>query len=369
MSAELTAEQRAALAAELNGAGDPAAIEPPESWAGRRPLDLDPEAEPEPPDYLAAGRIERGTVTVIAGDTGAAKSWTAAALLVATVEGGADWLGYELRTRHGRAVAVDEENPERLVRARLRALGLTPAGAERLRYFHRLGVRLGEADWIEWLRFELAREPADLLTIDTGTAAVAAELKDNAEVAAFYRDHLRPLAADLDVPVVLLLHERKPPTQGPRGPRTMATLGARSWIGQADVQLMLARRGEAVESRRPDGSIELETRFTLEVGKLRDGGAEHREIVRVASELSPRRALLRAEVTSEGEPDAPQSAAEHVAELLAETPGMTAEQLRAEVGKSERTIRDVLRELAAVAEGRPKRWRLPDPEPEQEELL
>lgn len=358
---ELTAEQVSELdrIANVDGAG----------WPDRRPLDLDPNAAPEPPDYLVDGRIERGTVTVLAGDTGAAKSWTAAALLVATVEGGEEWLGYELRARHRRALAIDEENPERLVRARLRALGLSAAGVERLRYFHRLGVRLGEGDWIEWLRSELAREPADLLTIDTGTAAVAADLVDNAEVAGFYRDHLRPLAADTGAAIVLLLHERKPPAQGPRGARTMATLGARSWIGQADVQLMLARRGEPIESRRSDGSIELESRFTLEVGKLRDGGATRREIVCVRSELTSRRALVSAEIRSEGEPETPQTAAEHVAELLAETPGMTGEQLRTETGRSERTVRDALSALDAVAEGRPKRWRLPELEPEQGELV
>lgn len=366
MNDGLTARQRAELerVGLANGTGNPAAIE---RWPERCPLDLNPDAEPEPPDYLATGRIERGTVTVLAGDTGAAKSWCAAALMVATVEGARRWLSYELTLRHRGAVAVDEENPARLARARLRALGLTRAGAERLRYYHRLGVQLGEGDWIEWLRAELVRQPADLLTIDTGTAAVAAELIDNTEVAAFYRDHLRPLAADTGTAIVLLLHERKPPSQGPRGPRTMATLGARSWIGQADAQLMLARRGAPIETRRADGGIELETRFTLEVGKLRDGGAERREIVRVASQLDSRRALLSAQVTSEGEPEAPQSAAEQVAALLMATPGMTADQLRAETGKAERTIRDALRELGAEHTGRPKRWHLPSGE--QAELL
>jgi hypothetical protein len=364
--AGLTEAQRAELAKVAQSNGDGPTPEP-SAWPRRKPLRLDPDEAPVPPDYLVAGRIERGTVTVLAGDTGAAKSFTAEALTVATVEGAQRWLERELRPRHRRAVVIDEENPERLVRARLRALGLTREGADRLRYFHRLGARLGEADWMEWLRAELTRLPADLLVIDTGTAAVAADLSDNDDVAAFYRDHLRPLAADTDVAIVLLLHERKPPTQGPRGPRTMATLGARSWIGQADAQLILSRRGEAVETEQADGTTALETRFTLEVGKLRDGGAEKREIVCVASVLDARRALLRAEITCEIEAEAKQSATDRVAELLEATPGMTLAQLSEEAGYTERTVRASLGELEAESEGRPKRWHLP---PEgQEELL
>jgi AAA domain len=371
---ELSAAQRAELEALAEGNGNGAgpaeqaeSIEP-TAWPARLPLDLDPEADPEPPDYLVAGRIERKTVTVLAGDTGAAKSFTAEALAVATVEGSQSWLGRELTPRHRRAVVIDEENPERIVRARLRALGLTRDGASRLRYFHRLGARLGKGDWIEWLRAELRRLPADLLVVDTGTAAVAADLIDNTDVAGFYRDHLRPLADEADLAALLLLHERKPPTQGPRGARTMATLGARSWIGQADAQLMLSRRGEAIESAQGDGTIELETRFTLEVGKLRDGGAERREIVRVASTLDPRRTLLRAEVTAEEEAEAKQSAADRVGELLAEMPGMTLAQLAEETGYTERTVRTALGDLDAEAEGRPKRWHLPSGD-SQEELL
>jgi len=357
--ADLTPEQLAELEAIAADEPERPSSNGADPWALRQPLELDPDAEPEPPDYLVDARLERGTVTVLAGDTGAAKSFTAQSLTVATVEGADTWLGRDLRARHRRAIVVDEENPERLVRARLRALGLRREGASRLRYFHRLGARLGEGDWLQWLAAELAREAADLLVIDTGTAAVAADLDDNTEVAAFYRDGLRPLAAQSQVAVMLLLHERKPSTQGGRGPRTMATLGARSWIGQADAQLMLARRGESNEARQDDGTTTLETRFTLEVGKLRDGGAEKREIVCIASVLNGRRALLRAEVTVEEDLEPKESVADQVAGLLGATPGMTLAQLEEETGYSDRTIRDALKAIDADGEGRPKRWHLP----------
>jgi hypothetical protein len=337
------------------------------NWSDRRALSLDRDAEPDPPDYLIADRIERGTITALAGDTGAAKSWVAQSLQVATVERRDHWLGYELRARHGRAVAIDEENPERLVRSRLRALGLRD-GSEGLRYFHRLGVQLGEGDWIDWLRGELLREPADLLTIDTAATAVAAEINDNDAVTAFFRGHLRPLADETGVAIMLLLHERKPPTQGPRGPRTMATMGARQWIGQADTQLMLSRRGEPIEEELPDDLIRRESRFTLEVGKLRDGGRESKEIVCVTSTLTARRALREAEVVNEGDAEREPTTVDRVEALLRRTPGMTMEALREETDRAERTIRDALRQLDAEDDGKnPKRYRLPAGA--QEELL
>lgn len=334
-----------------------------EGAGGRRPLELDPDAPPEPPDYLVDGRIERGTVTALAGDTGTAKSFTAQSLVIATVERRDAWLGRRLKPGEGRVLVIDEENPRRLVGARLTALGLTTANKGRLRYFHQQGVRLGDGESNEWLRAELEAHPADLLVIDTATAATAVDLLDNTEVTRLYADVLRPLAAQFGLAIVLLLHERKPGPGGSAGPRSMRSLGARSWIGQADSQLILSRSGEGTEETQADGTIALQTRFTLDVGKLRDGGGANREALTVTSELSAERALLSAQVAS-AELSAPtSSAAEQVAELLAETPGMTREELAVATGKVERTVRRALGELGATDSGTsPKRWFLPEGE-------
>ncbi len=294
----------------------------PAEWSERRPLDLAVERDPEPPDYLVDGRIERGTITALTGDTGTAKSFHALDLAVRTVTGADEWLGSALHARHGSVVYIDEENPVRLVRARVRALGLTVEVQHHLRYYSRLGVQLGAegADWTEWLHYELERAPADLVVIDTGAAATAPEVNDNDQVVALYAQHLRPIAAT-GVPVVLLLHERKP-HPGTRTNRSMATMGARSWIAQADAQLVLSVRGRGVETPTEGEGFAYEKRFQLEVGKLRDGAAEQTEVTCIRSQLDARRVLLSAEVVNEGEASADDAKVEalqqEVTELLVE---------------------------------------------------
>jgi hypothetical protein len=285
------------------------------AWTQRRPLELKMGEEPEAPDLLAPG-LERGTVVALCADTGGLKSFTAQDLVVAVAEGRGAWLGKKLDARHGHAVLIDEENPARILRARLRALGLSPEAEPYVRCFHRLGVRFGAAgsDWTRWLRSELERQPADIVVIDTGIAATAPEVNDNDAVARLYTDHLRPLAAATGTVILLLLHERKP-QEGTRIKQTFATMGARAWIQQADTQLMLAKRGKSEVEELEDGGFRLESRFVLAAGKLRDGGAEVVEVLRLSSELRQDRALLEAEIVNEGEVD---TADEKTAEMLDE---------------------------------------------------
>ncbi|MFN8161376.1 MAG: AAA family ATPase [Solirubrobacterales bacterium] len=311
-------EWLASLLADAHAAAEPLATagddgdedDPGIRWAARKPLPLHTGKEPEPPDLLADG-LERGTVVALCGDTGSAKSFIAQALAVAVAESHERWLGKGLSIRYGHAIYIDEENPVRIARARFRALGLTPQGEPYLRCFHRLGVRFGEDDWTDWLRWELGKQGADVVVIDTGIAATAPEVNDNDAVARLYTEHLRPLAADTGAVVVLLLHEKKP-QEGGRLKQTFATMGARAWVGQADAQLMLAKRGRT-EEEQLDGGYRLESRFALATGKLRDGGSEVIEVIRIASRLRDDRALLEATITNEGEVA---SADEKAAEML-----------------------------------------------------
>jgi hypothetical protein len=273
----------------------------PEAWSERQPLDLRMADEPEAPDLLTEG-LERGTVVALCADTGGAKSFTAQALVVAVAEGKDEWIGKKLDCRYGHAVLIDEENPERVLRSRLQALGLTPDGERNVRCYHRLGVRFGAdgSDWTDWLRSRLKRQPGDVVVIDTGIAATAPEVNDNNAVVRLYTDHLRPLAAETGTVVLILLHEKKP-QEGARLKQTFQTMGARAWIQQADTQLMLAKRGKSEEEELEGGGFRLESRFALARGKLRDGGAEVVEALRISSELRADRALLKAEITNEGE--------------------------------------------------------------------
>ena len=265
------------------------------AWSERQPLDLAVNAAPEQPDYLVEGFFERGTVNVLTGDTGTAKSFCALDLAVAVVTGRDTWVGRRIRSNHKRAVVVDEENPARLVRSRARALGLTVESESRLRYFHRLGVQLGAegTDWTEWLRHELRNAPADLLAIDTGIAATAPEVNDNDQVAALYVNHLRPIASEFDLAIVLLLHEKKPQA-GVRTNRSLATMGAQV-LGRAVGRTAhpSAHEGEQSKSEPKTGPTRSRSAFRVEWASLRRGSRDLRgHLPAIEAERDPRADLL-----------------------------------------------------------------------------
>ncbi|MGH8574237.1 MAG: AAA family ATPase, partial [Gammaproteobacteria bacterium] len=199
------------------------------------PTTFDFERDTEPPDWLADGVIERGTVTVLSGDTSAGKSLLADALSVAVLKGG-DWLGRDVQ--RGRVVLyIDEENHRRLVRDRLRAFGLTNGDRDGLRYFLRAGVALGDARWNAWLTRQAQEYRADLVVIDTASSATAGDVNDNSRVAALYRDGLRPATVG-GAAVLLLHHERKSSGDYPRN-ASQAMMGARAWAAQADAHIAI----------------------------------------------------------------------------------------------------------------------------------
>lgn len=291
----------------------------------REPMHVDFNAPPRPPRWRVHGLIERGTVTVLSGDTGSSKSITAKALTVAAITGGS-WLGHKVKPC--RVIFVDEENPEDLVRARLRALGMTNAHRAKLRYFNRSGVMLephGGED-VEWLESEIRTHKAGLAFIDSASAATSAEVSDNTEAAAMMKQ-LRGIAARTHVAIVLIHHERKQ-QPGQTQDRSQATLGARQWVAQADTQITLAKGGPYIEHVRDDESISTERTFTLSTPKVRRGGEDASRKVTVTSLRSNAGALLSMEVRDRGTVRAHES--EHV-KLARETARVVAETPRAKL--------------------------------------
>lgn len=173
------------------------------------PLEFDFEAEPEAPVWRVEQVYEQGTVNLFSGDTGAAKSIMAGALAVAAATGG-DWLGRRVAPTY--VLYVDEENPDRLVRRRLKALGMTNAARGALRYLNRQGVALDGEGSLEALRRDVERYDIGLVIIDTTTSATNADLLDNRAVADVFkalRATLGDLMAARGLTVVILHHERK----------------------------------------------------------------------------------------------------------------------------------------------------------------
>jgi len=139
-------------------------------------LALDLDAPAAAPDWIVHGVIERGTVAILAGDTGAAKSIVSQWLAVQGLQGRA-W--FDKPTNIERVVYIDEENPDRLVTARLRAMGLQRADADRLRYVSRHGVTLGREASDAALRVTIEEVRPDLVVIDTLMSASAVDVNDN----------------------------------------------------------------------------------------------------------------------------------------------------------------------------------------------
>lgn len=314
----------------------------------RTPLDLDFDAPAPPPDYLVHGLLERGTLGVLSGDTGAAKSIVASDLQVA-VAVGRDWLASTVD--QGRILVLDEENPPRLIRARLGALGMDNSHRDQVRYFSGLGATLGADDWLDWLKAEASSHHADLVVIDTAAAATAVDVNDNTEVARLL-GHLRRIARDLHLVVLILHHERKPQA-GQTRDTGQAMMGARQWAGQADTHLSLAVATELVAEPTESGHQRLTRRFKVALPKSRDGETSPPAEITVTSEKDPARRLLWMSVDA-SQPEIENSLTTRaLTALQAAGQPLSAAKITAALKARKQDVTDALRQLEA--EGRAKR--------------
>jgi hypothetical protein len=286
-----------ALTKMLSGAADFRAAEA-SDWTPQ-PLAFDFEAEPEAPEWAVHGLIERGTVVVLSGDTGAAKSIAVQSLLPAALDG-EDWLGHS--THVERVLVVDEENPERLVKDRIRALGTSNDTRDRLRYFNREGVAIGDTGRSDvWLRGQFEDFRPDLLIIDTLMAACDLEdTNSNAEAVRMMK-FLRALAREYECAVLLLHHERKRSKEHPAS-SGQAMMGARQWAGQADAHMTLTTETDLTEEDAENGCRRLRRTFKWRPAeKDRDGRPNIPRRVAVESEKDSKGRLVWMTVTDEGE--------------------------------------------------------------------
>lgn len=304
-----------------------------EDWQAA-PLALDFELDPPAPRWIVRRLIERGTVAVLSGDTGAAKSIAADALAVAICLDAA-WLDHE--TYAQRVLVVDEENPERIVRSRLKALGMTNEASERLRYFNRVGFKLGDnAETDARLRAELEEFRPDLVIVDTVMAACELEdVNNNAEAVRILKT-VRGLAREFDCAFLLLHHERKRSKEHPAS-SGQAMMGARQWAGQADVHMTLTVETDLVEDdAETEGHRELRRTFKWRPAeKDRDGRPNIPQRVAVTSEKDAAGRLVWMVVESEGDIRPAESDTEALAIAIAEfVHRADAETTTAEVAKA-----------------------------------
>jgi RecA-family ATPase len=202
---------------------------------------------PEPPDWLVSGLIERGTVTVFAGDTGAVKSMLNLDLAAALVRG-RPWLGRQVD--RARVVYVDNEQPANVVSRRAWALGLRPEDGEDLRYYNRQAVRLDNPKSTALLKRLLGPEGYEVLIVDTLLASQRGEVNSNTDVARLL-DAVRELAENTGSTVIILHHQRKPGEDG-GADTSLATMGARYIVGGADNLITVSKRDDLAEVEDPE---------------------------------------------------------------------------------------------------------------------
>ena len=229
-------------------------------------LEFDFEVPPEPIAWAVDGLLPLGGIGILSGDTGSCKTWLAMDLVVAATES-RSWLGRDVTV--GRVMVIDGENSEVVVKARLRALGMTNDARERLTYFCGQDILVGSASIAERLDDVIAQAAPDLFIVDTVMAATAvADANDNNEVVALY-GYLKRLARKHNLTVLLLHHERKTQAGQSRSP-AMSMMGGRQWAGQVDSHLAVALRpSESTEDTNDDGTVTSRTVLRLDQPKNR----------------------------------------------------------------------------------------------------
>ncbi|MDP9399380.1 MAG: AAA family ATPase [Actinomycetota bacterium] len=337
----LLREQLLAFTEEFTDDSSPAAP----AISEPQPLELDFSAPPEAPCYLVHGLISRGGLALLSGDTGSGKTWMVHDL-VRAIATGSSWLGRP--TVLGKVLCVDEENPPVLVRRRLMALGLPQEATDRVLYFVRNGIAVGEPEWNAWLERKIQEHGADAVFIDSAVAATAvSDINDNTAVARLLTG-LRAIAERQNCTIHLIHHERKVQKDAPRS-AGMSAMGARQWVAQADVHLAV-RRLDNEEELDPDGRIIGRTGVLLEMPKDRDGLPIRPERLVIESLRDENGRMLRAELRSEG-PQAERSSEadnllKQVVELLTTQGPLSRKRLSEALGRDRKdgTLDRALRE-------------------------
>lgn len=203
------------------------------------------DTQPRQPEWVVEPIIEKDTVVLFTGDSGAGKSIICVSMILAIIRG-ERWCGYE--TVQGRVLYIDNENHARLVDRRLRMFGFTPEDHKSLQYKSRLGVQLGAGAWLEQALAEIEAFEPSLIVLDTLGSTTTMTTSDNDSIIRTYATVLRPLASASRA-LLVLHHERKPTPNMPRDARN-AALGGVHLRTQADTMLTVERKGEPMQHGR-----------------------------------------------------------------------------------------------------------------------
>lgn len=167
------------------------------------PLDLTKESEP--PVWLWDTKMARGDIIVVQAAPNMGKSMIMLGLCIAIAEGKGEFLGLE--TISGKALIIDQENPEDDARRRCNALGLTTKGVGNLRYLHEQGVRLDRDP--EKLYLEAEAFTPDVILLDSLTRLHTEDENSAGAVSRLFNEAIHPLARKIGATVIIIHHVNK----------------------------------------------------------------------------------------------------------------------------------------------------------------
>lgn len=246
-----------------------------------RPMAYDPTKPLPPRKWVLENILAANTVTLFSGDSGSGKSYITLCMALAIVRG-EKWCGFDTMdwpdAGLGRVLYIDNENDEYEVQQRMRDIGMTVDDFSRIRYFNRVGVQLGDGDWLERTLDEIEDFKPSLVVIDTATSATTVAASDGDSVARLYAQVLRPLASPTCA-VMIQGHEKKTPEGQKRDARN-AAIGSVHWRTQADGMLSVSSPGKLL---RLLGGRRRHYPLVLEMVKSR-GGELFRVDMRISSE-------------------------------------------------------------------------------------
>lgn len=187
------------------------------------------------PDWIVAGYIGPGLVTILAAKPKVGKSTLAASLVTAAKDGG-HWLGY--RVRKCRTLWLDLEMGEPLTARTLQRAGLKEGD---------VWAWSGQRDGfdLDELRAFVEREKIDLLVIDSWSKfALVEDENNNAKLTKELNTVVR-IARELNVAILLIHHHKKSTDSGIDDLRGAGAIGA-----DADIILNLYPIGKAAQDPR-----------------------------------------------------------------------------------------------------------------------
>lgn len=169
------------------------------------PLDLT--VDPGPTDWLVEGLFAKGDVVVCLGEPNSGKSMLAQSIACSIArQDEVLWQTYLINPGVGRAMYVDEENPNDVVYSRLKSFGIE-GYEDRMRYLFHQGVRLDRN--ADALYDEVAAFKPDILVLDSLVRLHSKDENSSSDMAVLYNDAIKPIARDLGVTVLLLHHASK----------------------------------------------------------------------------------------------------------------------------------------------------------------